>query len=567
MGRKGMLYTLLSVSWLVSGSIPAQETSWEGTPQQAFLRSPIVEKYQCVTCHTISDEGGTVGPILNLVGLRRPEDWLRRWLDDPNAVKPGTKMPKFPFEGDELAQTVAYLSRMHRRLSTEAILAGDESSVEKGRALFADYDCYACHRVGDDGRFVGPDLTWVGLRKPEAWERIWLADPPGFKPGTFMPDFHIPEAAVEHLAAYLHTLKGQDNEAGRQWEYRISFIINTSAVYRGEMVWKRLGCWSCHGENGKGGVTNPNAAAGHESVPGMKGVRDKYEKTALKEKITAGTRVAAKDPDALPLPYDCPAYPSTALNEQGLDDLYAYVVSLAPPSFDWSIRGAVAQRGEIASGSYQEVEVTNGGTLSGRVYFEGSFPEPERIRPSRDNDVCGLRIPGEGFVVDPETRGLKNAVVLIRGIERGKPFAASAQQIAQLECRYRPHVTVVRPGERMTIMNQDSLLHNVHAYRGDETVFNMAQPFRGQRTPQSLPEEGLVRIACDVHDWMEAWVLVLNNPYFAISDATGAFTLTDVPPGTYQLTLWHESLGTVSRKVTVEAGGSSELDFVVIDDG
>ena len=76
----------------------------------------------------------------------------------------------------------------------------------------------------------------------EAWERVWLKDPDAFKPGTFMPNFHIPEEGVEHLAAYLHTLQGEANDAGRQWEYRISFMINTNDVFRGEMVWKRTAC-------------------------------------------------------------------------------------------------------------------------------------------------------------------------------------------------------------------------------------------------------------------------------------------------------------------------------------
>ncbi len=147
--------------WMIYGlpAALAEDETWSGTPQEAFLRSPIVRKYQCVTCHTITDQGGTVGPVLNLVGQRRSEDWLRRWLEDPNAVKPGTKMPRFPFEEGELEATAGYLLRMKRALSTEEILVGDGSPVDKGRALFEDYDCYACHRIGDQGRFVGPDLT------------------------------------------------------------------------------------------------------------------------------------------------------------------------------------------------------------------------------------------------------------------------------------------------------------------------------------------------------------------------------------------------------------------------
>ncbi|MFQ5528433.1 MAG: c-type cytochrome [Thermoanaerobaculia bacterium] len=333
-----LLATVLAVGSLGVADSQASNESWQGTPQEDFLTGPIVKKFQCVTCHTIADEGGTVGPILNQVGLRRTEDWIDTWLQDPNAVKPGTKMPKFPFTDEERKLTVEYLTKMKRDLRTDEILASDKPLFEIGRELFLDYDCLACHRIGDEGRFVGPDLTWVGIRKPEAWEQIWLTSPPAFKPDTFMPDFHIPQKAVESLAAYLHTLQGQDNAAGRQWEFMFSFMVNTSAKVRGEMVWKRLGCWSCHGENGRGGIENPNAAPGHELVPDMKGARDGFDKAAFLAKLTSGTETPAADPSAAPLPYDCPAYPDNALNQQGLDDLYAYVSSLAPPKSRWTIK-------------------------------------------------------------------------------------------------------------------------------------------------------------------------------------------------------------------------------------
>lgn len=339
--RQGAYRSMAALALLLAATtvaVAADETSWEGTPQLAFLTGPIVKKFQCVTCHTIADEGGTVGPILNMVGLRRSSEWIDTWLKEPNAVKPGTKMPKFPFTEEERKLAVDYLTKMKRPLRTAEIVDQGKPPAETGRELFLDYDCLACHRIGDEGRFVGPDLTWVGIRKPEDWERIWLTSPPAFKPDTFMPDFHLPQEAVRPLAAYLHTLQGQDNAAGRQWEFMFSFMVNTTAKVRGEMVWKRLGCWACHGENGKGGIQNPNAAAGHEEVPGMKGVRDKYDKAAFLAKLSTGSKTPADDEAAVPLPYNCPAYPADALNQQGLDDLYAYISSLAPPKSRWKIQ-------------------------------------------------------------------------------------------------------------------------------------------------------------------------------------------------------------------------------------
>lgn len=332
------IWIVIALSAGQASAQPQASQSWQDTPQEEFLESSIVQKFQCVTCHTITEQGGNVGPILNVVGLRRTADWLDAWLQDPNAVKPGTKMPKFPFTDEERRLAVSYLSKLKRPLRTGEILASDGTAEEKGARLFADYDCYACHRIADQGRFVGPDLTWVGLRKPQDWERIWLADPPGFKPDTFMPDFHIPEPAVESLAAFLHTQQGQGNDLGRKYEYLISFMINTSARDRGEMVWKRFGCWSCHGEGGTGGIANPNAAPGHEFVPDLKNARDTYDPEAFFEKLTRGTTVPATHPEAVPQPYRCPAFPEDAFNRQDREDLYAYISSLAPPKSRWTIR-------------------------------------------------------------------------------------------------------------------------------------------------------------------------------------------------------------------------------------
>ncbi len=224
---------------------------------------------------------------------------------------------------------------------------------------------------------------------------------------------------------------------------------------------------------------------------------------------------------------------------------------------------ALVLLGHPAGAEYREVGVSDAGTVQGRIHFEGDYPPAETLRPDRDADTCGLRIPVEQFVVDGDSKGLANVVVKIEGISAGKPFSSAEKFVEQIKCRYEPHVLVVRPGESFSIVNRDPVLHNVHAYRGDETVFNLAQPFQGQASPQTLDLEGPVRVSCDVHTWMEAWVLVLDSPYFSLTDASGAFSIDGVPPGEYTVTMWHEALGSASKTVTVEAGGSSEVDFVI----
>jgi cytochrome c2 len=328
----GVVFILL-LSALLSAQEGSNDNIWRGTPQEAFLKSEIVQTYQCTSCHTITERGGTVGPILNHVGIRRTKEWLKDWLKDPQQVKPGTKMPKFDFTPEKLEMAVNYLSNMKKELHTSEILAKNVSLAEKGELLFKDYDCSACHRTGSEGRFIGPDLTWVGLRKTEAWEKIWLADPPAFKPGTFMPNFHIPKKGITALAAFLHTEQGEKNSDSQEWEFRTNFFLGNKSHERGELIFKRFACWACHGESGRGGIRNPNMAP-NEIMPPLKETAVKYTEAELLERLKKKTIPEALDPTKPPPPFFCPDY-GNYIEASEFSDLYAYLKSFAPKKLKW----------------------------------------------------------------------------------------------------------------------------------------------------------------------------------------------------------------------------------------
>jgi len=313
-----------------------EDKDWSGTPQDKFLKSEIVQLYQCTSCHTIANRGGTVGPILNLVGNRRPKEWLQRWLADPQEVKPGTKMPKFDFTDVQRTAAVGYLTNMKKTFRTKEILSENIPVVEKGKELFEDFDCKACHRVGEEGRFVGPDLTWIGNRKTEDWEKTWLHDPDAFKPGTFMPNFHIPDKGVEALAAFLQTQRGQANDASQQWEFRTNFFLGNVDKERGELVFKRFGCWSCHGESAVGRVRNPNMAP-DEMMPGLKQVGNDYTQEQFVARLKKVWKVKALDATKPAPPFFCPDY-GNHMDETELNDLYAYLKSFAPKKSKWKFK-------------------------------------------------------------------------------------------------------------------------------------------------------------------------------------------------------------------------------------
>jgi len=182
----------------------ADDNQWAGTPQEKFYNSAVRKKYMCETCHTVMDSGGKVGPSLNQVGRRRSPEWLRTWLMDPPAMKPGTVMPKLPMTEEEIEQATMLLSAMVVPVDSADILAGEDSPAGKGEALFVAYDCYACHARDGKGGRVGPDLTNIRKRRSKKWERKWLANPDAVKPGTFMPNFNLSEEEIGALTEFLY---------------------------------------------------------------------------------------------------------------------------------------------------------------------------------------------------------------------------------------------------------------------------------------------------------------------------------------------------------------------------
>jgi plastocyanin len=213
-------------------------------------------------------------------------------------------------------------------------------------------------------------------------------------------------------------------------------------------------------------------------------------------------------------------------------------------------------------GGYMVAAVSDGGTVAGKITLTGPAPAVEMIEVTKDNQVCGQEKKAETVQVGPGG-GLANAVVWIDGISKGKDWGSlDGITVDQKECHYTPHVQIMRAGETVEIVNSDAVLHNIHAYYKDtETLFNLAQPIQGQKTPKKIEKTGPVHLKCDVHSWMSGWVFVASHPYFAVTKADGSFSLPDVPAGTYKAKAWHEKYGEKTIDVTVTAGGSAAAEF------
>jgi len=209
--------------------------------------------------------------------------------------------------------------------------------------------------------------------------------------------------------------------------------------------------------------------------------------------------------------------------------------------------------------AYEVVAVPDGGTIQGTVVYRGQVAT-RRIVPTKDRDTCGAIREEPEVAVGPGGAAL-DAVVSLRKVTRGKGWAKgpAPAELVNAGCIFVPRVQVIPAGWNLTIVNADPVMHNTHSFLGRATVFNIALPIKGQRMERPLKKEGLVRVECDAHGWMLAWVHVADSPYAAVTGKDGAFRLDQVPPGAYTLVAWHEYTGEVEVPVTVKAGETVTL--------
>jgi plastocyanin len=213
--------------------------------------------------------------------------------------------------------------------------------------------------------------------------------------------------------------------------------------------------------------------------------------------------------------------------------------------------------------TYREEAIANGGRIVGTVRVVGDVTPLPAQPVFKELDLCGETVPDERLVVDPAGH-LGNAVVHLADIQAGKPVPRSETvRFDNRKCAFVPHVVAASVGQTLEIHNEDPFLHDAHAIRGTETLFNLAIP-KGRTVHHVLATPGTAHVNCNVrHTWMHAYLFVTDDPYHAVTDPAGRFVLDDVPPGTYTIAVWHEMLGSSQRQVTVAPGKTATVDFAL----
>lgn len=201
--------------------------------------------------------------------------------------------------------------------------------------------------------------------------------------------------------------------------------------------------------------------------------------------------------------------------------------------------------------------VARPGDVRGQVRYEGKVPALPPTEVTKDGGVCGQLAVDESLLV--RDGGLANVVV--RVVVPGAEPKPARVALDQRGCRFLPHVLAAPAGSTLVLLNGDPILHGVHGWSGRATAFDVPLATKGERKTHRLERPGVIRVGCDVHGWMSAWIVVVDGPHFAVTDARGRFSIRRVPPGKWTAIAWHETLGERIGTVTVPEKGTAKLEL------
>jgi len=232
-----------------------------------------------------------------------------------------------------------------------------------------------------------------------------------------------------------------------------------------------------------------------------------------------------------------------------------------------------AKKAEQAPSQQQEpavpvfkVDAATAGSISGTIRYTGKLPTPKRIDMSED-PACVAAHHGkavdESLVVSPN-RALANAFIYVKAGLEGKRFETPSTPVTidQKGCWFHPRVLGIQTNQTLQIVNSDPVTHNIHPMAEINREWNHSQGAGDAPLGRRFVKpEVMIRVKCNIHSWMHAYIGVVDNPYFAVSKDNGSFTIANLPPGTYTLGIWQESLGTQERQITVAPHANTSVNI------
>ena len=221
---------------------------------------------------------------------------------------------------------------------------------------------------------------------------------------------------------------------------------------------------------------------------------------------------------------------------------------------------------QAAVPSYFKVDAATAGVLTGKIRFIGKRPARKRIDMSED-PACVEAHHGkaydESLVVNPNGT-LSNVFIYIKSGLEGKKFEVPSTPVVidQNGCWFHPRVMGIQTGQILQVTNSDPVTHNIHPLAQINREWNHSQ---GQGDAplarKFMKPEVMIRVKCNIHSWMHAFIGVVEHPYFAVTGSDGTFEIRNVPPGNYVIEAWQETLGTQDQNITVTPSGKIETNF------
>jgi hypothetical protein len=197
-----------------------------------------------------------------------------------------------------------------------------------------------------------------------------------------------------------------------------------------------------------------------------------------------------------------------------------------------------------AQDSYKIISVNDGGTISGTIKWSGPVPHQLDFPVTKDPQICDpeskKNVSLERLIIGPDA-GVANTIVYLKNIKAGKAMDLPEQgrHLDQKHCRYIPHILLVPAHADLQMKSSDATLHTIHM--DGAASYNLPFPFPNQINSRSMNTPGLVNLRCNGgHVWMNAEMMVVEHPYYAVTDESGHYEFTNVPPGSYQIVAWHE---------------------------